>query len=96
MFGLDALDLALSNIVAVVKSRTAAGFVPGWSSGTVKTQSQTQPPVTSRALAEVGGGQALRDCPVAGATIILRLCFRPLHSPSSLCALSCALCVVVV
>ena len=53
MFGLDALELALSNIIAVTKSRTAAGFIPGWSSGTVKTRAATQPPITSKALAEV-------------------------------------------
>lgn len=61
MFGLDCPELAFSNIFAVVKSKTAAGFVPGWSGGTVKTRSTTQPPVTAKALSEVrlfilGGG----------------------------------------
>ena len=53
MFGLDSLELALSNLIAVVKSKTVAGFVPGLSSGTSKTRSETQPPVTAKALYEI-------------------------------------------
>ena len=53
MFGLDSLELALSNLIAVVKSKTVAGFVPGLSAGTSKTRTSTQPPVTAKALHEI-------------------------------------------
>ena len=53
MFGLDAPGLALSNLIAVVKLKTAAGYIPGFASGNAKTRGGTQPPVTSKALFEV-------------------------------------------
>lgn len=53
MFGLDALGPALSQLIAVVKLKTAAGFIPGFASGNAKTRGGTQPPVTSKALFEV-------------------------------------------
>ena len=53
MFGLNSLELALSNLIAVVKSKTVAGFVPGLSAGTSKTRTSTQPPVTAKALHEI-------------------------------------------
>ena len=53
MFGLDALGPALSNLIAVAKLKTAAGFVPGLASGNTKDRTGTQPPVTAKALYEV-------------------------------------------
>jgi hypothetical protein len=53
MFGLDALGLALSNLIAVVKMKTSAGYIAGYASGNARTRGGTQPPVTSRALFEV-------------------------------------------
>ena len=44
---------ALSNIFAVIKMKTAAGFVPGLASGQSKDRDGTQPPVTGKALWEV-------------------------------------------
>lgn len=53
MLGMDALGLALSQIVALVKTKTAAGFVPEFSSGSFKTRTDSQPPVTAKALHEI-------------------------------------------
>lgn len=55
MFGIDSPELALANLIAIAKSKTAGGFIPGLSGagGTLKTRSTTQPPVTSKALAEI-------------------------------------------
>ena len=53
MLGLDALGLALSQLIAVTKFKTAAGFIPGLGSGNTKDRTGTQPPVTAKALWEV-------------------------------------------
>lgn len=78
MFGLDALGPALSNIFAVIKMKTAAGFVPGLASGNTKDRTGTQPPVTSKALWEV----AKRWGPTKTAWAV-KLCFNDLFTWNS-------------
>ena len=53
MLSLDALDLAVSNLVQIVKMRTTAGFVPSNSAGTRKTRDRSNPPVTAKILHEM-------------------------------------------
>eukprot|EP00041_Stephanoeca_diplocostata_P022284 m.529731 g.529731 ORF g.529731 m.529731 type:complete len:1108 (+) comp22020_c0_seq2:118-3441(+) len=53
MFSLDALDLAISNLVQVIKMRTAAGFIPSLSAGTFKSRDRSNPPVTAKVLHEI-------------------------------------------
>ena len=53
MLSLDALDLAFSNLVQIVKMRTTAGFVPSYASGSRKTRDRSNPPVTANILAKV-------------------------------------------
>jgi hypothetical protein len=36
-----------------VKSKTAAGFIPNWSSGGLKSQDRTEPPVGAKVLLEL-------------------------------------------
>ena len=73
MFGLDALPLALSNIIAVVKMRTVGGYVPSFGGGTFKQRATTQPPVTSQALALVAQRWGVERTRWA-----LQLCFETL------------------
>ncbi|KAG7371466.1 hypothetical protein IV203_020036 [Nitzschia inconspicua] len=51
--GLDNRDIAYSNLFQVVKSKTAAGFVPNWSTGGLKSQDRTEPPVGAKVLLEL-------------------------------------------
>eukprot|EP00455_Lapot_gusevi_P054340 TRINITY_DN8690_c0_g1_i7.p1 TRINITY_DN8690_c0_g1~~TRINITY_DN8690_c0_g1_i7.p1 ORF type:complete len:822 (+),score=158.05 TRINITY_DN8690_c0_g1_i7:87-2552(+) len=51
MLGLDNKELAYSNIIQVVKSRTVAGLIPNWSSGSQASTDRTEPPVGAQALA---------------------------------------------
>lgn len=53
MLGIDAPELALSQIIALIKMKTAAGFVPGFSSGTFKMRQASQPPIVAKALYEI-------------------------------------------
>jgi len=53
MLSLDAPDLAISNLVQIVKMRTSAGFIPSFASGTRKTRDRSNPPVTSKVLLEM-------------------------------------------
>lgn len=53
MLGMDALGLSLSQIVALVKMKTAAGFVPMFSSSLYKVRSASNPPITAKALYEI-------------------------------------------
>jgi hypothetical protein len=50
---LDNKDVAYSNLFQVVKSKTAAGFIPNWSTGGLKSQDRTEPPVGARILLEL-------------------------------------------
>ena len=78
MFGLNALGPALSNLFAVIKMKTAAGFVPGLASGQTKDRTGTQPPVTGKALWEV----AKRWGP-AKTKWAVELCFDDLYTWNS-------------
>jgi len=51
--GLDNKEVAYSNLFQVVKSKTATGFVPNLSSGGVKTQDRTEPPVGAKVTLEL-------------------------------------------
>jgi len=51
--GLDNRDIAYSNLFQVVKSKTAAGFIPNWSTAGVKSQDRTEPPVGAKVLLEL-------------------------------------------
>ena len=53
MLSLDALDLSLSNLIQIIKMRTSAGFIPSYSSGTLKSRDRSNPPVTSNILNHV-------------------------------------------
>jgi hypothetical protein len=53
MLGMDALDLSFSNLIQIVKMRTAAGFIPSLSSGTFKSQDRSNPPVTAAVLQKI-------------------------------------------
>ena len=78
MFGLDALGPALSNIFAVVKLKTAAGFIPGLASGNAKDRTGTQPPVTAKALFEVAKRWGLERTHFA-----VELCFDDLYTQNT-------------
>lgn len=51
--GLDNRDIAYSNLFQVVKAKTAEGFIPNWSTGGVKSQDRTEPPVGAKVLLEL-------------------------------------------
>lgn len=51
--GLDNRDIAYSNLFQVVKSKTAAGFIPNWSTGGLKSQDRSEPPVGAKVLHEL-------------------------------------------
>ena len=53
MLSLDALDLAFSNLIQIVKMRTSAGFIPSYSAGTLKSRDRTNPPVTANILHKI-------------------------------------------
>lgn len=48
-----ARDLAYSNLIQVVRSRTSRGFVPNYSAGGSKSADRTEPPVGARVLREI-------------------------------------------
>jgi hypothetical protein len=48
-----ARDLAYSNLIQVVRSRTSRGFVPNYSAGGSKSVDRTEPPVGARVLREI-------------------------------------------
>jgi hypothetical protein len=74
MLGIDSLGLALSQVIALVKMKTAAGFVPGFSSGAFKMRECSQPPITSKALYEIA-----KRWGVNRTTWALELCFDDLY-----------------
>ena len=51
--GLDNKEIAYSNLFQVVKSKTAAGFVPNFASGGYKSQDRTEPPVGAKVVLEL-------------------------------------------
>jgi len=46
-------DMVYSNLFQVVKSKTAAGFIPNFSAGGIKTEDRTEPPVGARVVLEL-------------------------------------------
>ena len=46
-------DIAFSNLIQVVRSRTARGFVPNFAAGGTKSADRTEPPVGAKVLLEV-------------------------------------------
>lgn len=53
LLGLDARDLAYSNLIQVVRSKTTNGFIPNYAAGGRKSQDRTEPPVGSKVLLEL-------------------------------------------
>ena len=53
MLSLDAKELAYSNFIQVIKSKTANGFVPNFSGSTAKSLDRTEPPIGARVLLEM-------------------------------------------
>lgn len=51
--GLDNKDIAYSNLFQVIKSKTAAGFVPNFATGGFKTQDRTEPTIGAKVLLEL-------------------------------------------
>lgn len=51
--GLDNRDIAYSNLFQIVKSKTADGHIPNWSTGGVKSQDRTEPAVGAKVLLEL-------------------------------------------
>jgi len=51
--GLVDRDLAYSNFIQVIKSKTSAGFVPNFAAGGSKSQDRTEPPVGAQVLVEL-------------------------------------------
>ncbi len=50
MLSLDAKELAYSQLIQVIRSKTAAGFVPNFAAGQVKTTDRTEPPIGAKVL----------------------------------------------
>ena len=48
--GISNKSIAYSNLIQVMKSKTAAGFVPNYGAGGAKSQDRTEPPVGAKVL----------------------------------------------
>ena len=46
--GRDGFNIAVSNLFQVVKSKTAAGFVPNFAAGGMRSQDRTEPPIGAK------------------------------------------------
>ena len=53
MLSLHSKGFAISNLMQIVKSRTMAGFVPGYEKGIEKTRDKTEPPIGSKVVHEI-------------------------------------------
>eukprot|EP01043_Picozoa_sp_COSAG02_P022723 COSAG02_NODE_1189_length_13995_cov_7.850101_9_plen_647_part_00 len=53
MLSLDAKELAVSNLIQIIKARVMDGFVPGYSKGIEKTRDKTEPPIGSKVVHEI-------------------------------------------
>lgn len=51
--GIGNKTIAYSNLIQVIKSKTAAGFVPNYAGGGMKSQDRTEPPVGAKALLQL-------------------------------------------
>ena len=75
MLSLDALDLALNNVIQLVKMKTAGGFVPGWTAGTFQTNDVSDPPLLSRVLLEI-----VKRWGLPRTRWVVELCFDDLYN----------------
>jgi hypothetical protein len=73
MLGMDALDLSFSNLIQIIKMRTAAGFIPSFTAGTRKTQDRSNPPVTATILHKI-----TQRWGAAATQWVVELCFEDL------------------
>ena len=48
LYGYGAFEFAVSNLFQVVKSKTAAGFVPNFAAGGLRSQDRTEPPIGAK------------------------------------------------
>ena len=53
MLGLDARELAYSNFIQVIRSKTMEGFVPNFAAATRKSEDRTEPPIGAKVLLEM-------------------------------------------
>lgn len=53
ILSLDAKDLAYSNFIQVIRSKTAEGFVPNFAAALQKSLDRTEPPIGSKVLLEI-------------------------------------------
>mmetsp|Transcript_74654 Transcript_74654/g.175181 ORF Transcript_74654/g.175181 Transcript_74654/m.175181 type:complete len:359 (+) Transcript_74654:123-1199(+) len=53
MASLDNKEVAYSNLIQVIRSKTSAGFVPNYAAGGSKSSDRTEPPVGSKVLREM-------------------------------------------
>ena len=51
--GLENKEVAYSNLFQVVKTKTAAGFIPNFSAGGASSQDRTEPPVGAKVVLEL-------------------------------------------
>jgi len=51
--GIGNKSIAYSNLIQVIKSKTAAGFVPNYAAGGAKSMDRTEPPVGAKALLDL-------------------------------------------
>jgi len=75
MLSLDALDLAISNLIQIIKGRTSSGFIPSYSAGTTKTRDRSNPPVTSKIMSEIS-----RRWGKGRTRWVVELCFDDLYN----------------
>lgn len=53
MSSLDSKEIAYSNFIQVVRSKTSRGFVPNYSAGGSKSSDRTEPPIGAKVLLEI-------------------------------------------
>eukprot|EP00039_Didymoeca_costata_P032943 m.40010 g.40010 ORF g.40010 m.40010 type:complete len:1184 (+) comp9617_c0_seq4:174-3725(+) len=75
MLSLDALDLSFSNLIQIIKMRTAGGFLPGLHTGTFNTEDTTQPTVTGKVLYEI-----VKRYGIEKTRWVVELCFDDLYN----------------
>ena len=53
MTSLSSKDIAYSNFIQVIRSKTAMGFVPNYSAGGTKSIDRTEPPIGAKVMLEM-------------------------------------------
>jgi putative isomerase len=51
--GIGNKTIAYSNLIQVIKSKTAAGFVPNYAAGGSKSMDRTEPPIGAKTLLQL-------------------------------------------